>query len=110
VVQYRGEIMPLVHISQVLPERRMSMRYEEAQPSDSLQVVVHRMGERRVGLVVDRIQDIVDERLELAPASRSCVLGSVVVHGRVTEVIDLPAVLNAAGINESSLLAAAATW
>jgi len=86
------------------------MRYDvDEEPADNLQVVVHRVGRRRVGLVVDRIQDIVEERLDLAPASRRCVLGSVVVHGRVTEVVDLPAVLDAAGVNESSLLAAA-TW
>ncbi|MPY95588.1 MAG: histidine kinase, partial [Acidimicrobiia bacterium] len=108
VVQYRGEIMPLVHVSAVLPERRLSLRHEPDRPSGTLQVVVHRLGERRVGLVVERIQDIVEERLELAPASRPGVLGSVVVHGRVTEVIDLPAVLSAAGVNESTLQSTAA--
>ncbi|MDY7101962.1 MAG: chemotaxis protein CheA, partial [Actinomycetota bacterium] len=104
VIQYRGQIMPLVHVSSVLPERRMDMRsYEEMEERRTMHVVVHRVGERRVGLVVDRIHDIVEDNLVLAPASRAFTLGTVVVNDRVTEVIDLPAVLDAAGLNDRTI-------
>ena len=47
-----------------------------------------------VGLVVDRIVDIVDEKLVVQnPAQRSGVLGSSVVQKRVTDLLDVPSVV-----------------
>jgi two-component system chemotaxis sensor kinase CheA len=43
-----------------------------------------------VGLVVDRIIDVVDEVITLEDAhARAGVLGSAVLEGRVTELLDL---------------------
>lgn len=108
VVQYRGDILPLVRLSEVLPERRAAFRSapQVASTDDLLQVVVVRHGDRRVGLVVDRILDIVDQPTGLEPAGRTGVAGTAVVGERVTEVIDLPAVLQLAGLSERSVVAA----
>jgi two-component system chemotaxis sensor kinase CheA len=52
-----------------------------------------------VGVVVERIVDIVDDAAEVRyPPSRTGVLYSAVVQGQVTELIDIPTVLEAAGI------------
>jgi two-component system chemotaxis sensor kinase CheA len=110
VVQYRGEIMPLVDVASLLPERRRSPRRRpgrrpvtgvDGARDHHLQVVVHRSAGRRIGLLVERIHDIVEDHLDLAPPSRAGVLGTVVVHGRVTEVLDLPAALAAAGFADA---------
>jgi hypothetical protein len=67
---------------------------------------VVRHGDRRVGLIVDQILDIVQQPNGLEPAGRAGVAGTVVVADRVTEVIDLPAVLLLAGLTERSVVAA----
>jgi hypothetical protein len=48
-----------------------------------------------VGVVVERIIDIIESRMDLQPASRPGVAGTLVIHGRVTEVLDLPRLLSA---------------
>lgn len=107
VVQYRGDILPLLRLAHVLPERRLVPRHEtELEMPAMLQVVVVRHGEQRVGLVVDQILDIVEQPNDLEPAGRAGVAGTVVVAERVTEVIDLPAVLQLAGLTERSFVTA----
>jgi two-component system chemotaxis sensor kinase CheA len=102
VVQYRGDILPLLRLANVLPERRAVPRIESTPAADMLQVVVVHEGDRRVGIVVDQILDIVDQPIALEPAGRAGVAGTVVIGDRVTEVIDLPAVLQLAGLTERS--------
>jgi two-component system, chemotaxis family, sensor kinase CheA len=95
VVQYRGEILPLVRVFQVLPERRRNPRNPDAgvQP-DLLPVVVHSHGGRHVGLVVGRIIDTVEESLKLQRAStRAGIKGCIVINGKVTEILDVEAVV-----------------
>jgi two-component system, chemotaxis family, sensor kinase CheA len=94
VVQYRGSILPLVRIASLLPERRRKPRRSQskdaAAQNGKVQVVVHTSGDRTVGLVVDRILDIVEENLgSLQEASRDGIRGSIVIQGRVTEILDL---------------------
>ncbi len=87
VVQYRGQIMPLVRLSQLL-----GLPCEEK--CDSLQVVVYAYQSRSVGLVVDRILDIVEETITVqSRAQRDSVLSSAVVQGRVTDVVDMPSAI-----------------
>ena len=88
VVQYRNAILPLVDLSRVLGLGQP----EHASPT--LQVIVHERGARRVGLVVHRIHDVLDEPLVLQGSSpRHGVLGSAVVGDRVTDVLDVQAVI-----------------
>ena len=48
------------------------------------------------GLVVERILDIVEDWAEVqSPSTRPCVLYSVVIGERVTELLDIPAILQA---------------
>lgn len=79
VVQYRGQLMPLVTMT-----AEAELRNEGRQP-----VIVFSDEDRSMGLVVDAIEDIVEDKLsiELA-AERAGILGSAVVVGKATEIID----------------------
>jgi two-component system chemotaxis sensor kinase CheA len=93
VVQYRGQILPLIHLVQVL----QASRHDRNAVADRLQVVVYSDGDRSVGLVVDRILDIVETRLEIKHAARRPgVLGSAVIQQRVTDLLDVPGLIRTA--------------
>jgi two-component system chemotaxis sensor kinase CheA len=98
VVQYRGEILPLIHLTEALPERRQRLRNPEMpdpqRGTDTLQVVVYTYGDRSIGLVVDNIMDIVEHSLTLQrTGSREGVTGSAVIDNRVTELLDVEGVI-----------------
>jgi chemotaxis protein histidine kinase CheA len=97
VTQYRGQILPLIRLNVVLEERRHKLRAPQAPPaagSRPIQVLVLNHEGRSFGLVVERILDIVEDRAEVkSAATRPCVLHSVVIGTRVTELLDIPAIL-----------------
>jgi len=79
MVQYRDQLMPLVQIEGV------EVRTSGVQP-----ILVFSDEGRSMGLVVDEIIDIVEERLTIEVASgRDGVLGSAVIKNQATEVIDV---------------------
>lgn len=106
VVQYRGEILPLIHVARVLAERRKKPRNgngQAARPApagngdDKIQVVVYSGQGRRVGLVIGNILDIVEDTLaQRSRASRDGVLFSAVIQERVTEFLDVEGIIRAA--------------
>jgi len=79
MVQYREQLMPLVQMEGV------NVGTSGAQP-----ILVFADDGRAMGLVVDEIIDIVEERLhiEVAGAGQG-ILGSAVIKGQSTEVIDV---------------------
>jgi two-component system chemotaxis sensor kinase CheA len=80
MVQYRGQLMPLVPAN-----ADVRIKQSGAQP-----LLVFSNGGRSMGLIVDEIVDIVEERLDIALASeRPGVLGSAVIKGQATEVVDI---------------------
>ena len=96
VMQYRGQIMPLVRLSGVVAGTATppATPVPSAGGEDRLQVVVYSESGRSVGLVVDRIVDIVDEKLVVqTPAERRGILGSSVIQKRVTDLLDVPSVV-----------------
>src|SRR5271155_2265881 len=103
VTQYRGQILPLVRLAVVLEERRHRLRSLQAPPapdSGPLQVLVMNHEGCSFGLVVERILDIVEARADVkSKASRPAVLYTVVIGERGTELLDIPAVLQIAGVN-----------
>jgi two-component system chemotaxis sensor kinase CheA len=97
VVQYRGDVLPLVDVSRVLPERRQRPRREGAAPR-ARNLVVYQKDGRAVGLVVDRVIDIVGEPETLhQPGTREHVLGTAIVDDRVAEVLDLGSLVRLGG-------------
>ncbi len=103
VTQYRGQILPLIRLSVALEERSDQVRALQAPPprdSGPIQVLVLNHNGRSVGLVVERILDIVEDRADMrSPANRAAVLYSVVIGNRVTELLDIPAILRSADLN-----------
>jgi two-component system chemotaxis sensor kinase CheA len=97
VTQYRGQILPLIRLSVVMEERRNNLRLLQAAPMPDaapIQVLVVNHESRSFGLVVERILDIVEDRADVrSAASRSAVLYTVVIADRVTELLDIPAIL-----------------
>ena len=94
VVQYRGEILPLIDLQRALPERRASRRSETAEPRSEVSVVICTIDGRSCGLLVHRIIDIVDADLSDSKAgSREGVRACSVIDGRINEIIDLAAVI-----------------
>jgi two-component system chemotaxis sensor kinase CheA len=93
--------LPLIHLSSALPERReQARRSDSSEPeaeNEKIQVVVYSNQGRSVGLVVDRILDITHERVKIQMhAARQGTLGSMVVQGRVTELLDLKGIIQTA--------------
>lgn len=79
LVQYRGQLMPLVGM-----DDDIKLETEGRQP-----VLVFTDNERSMGLIVDQIVDIVEDRIniEVRPDA-PWLMGSAVIAGKATEVID----------------------
>ena len=103
VTQYRGQILPLVRLSAVMEERRHRLRTLPALPAAdvvAVPVLVLNHDGRLFGLVVERILDIVEDRADVkSKAMRPLVLYSTVIANRVTELLDIPGTLLAAGVS-----------
>ena len=101
VTQYRGQILPLIRLNVVMEERRNQLRALQAPPaadSAPIQVLVLNHDGRSFGLVVERILDIVEDKADVrSAATRAYVLYSVVIGDRVTELLDIPAILRRRG-------------
>jgi two-component system chemotaxis sensor kinase CheA len=79
VVQYRGKLMPLVAIEGTQP-----IGTEGRQP-----ILVFSDQNRSMGLLVDEIVDIVEDTLHIELGSeRSGLVGSAIVAGKATDLID----------------------
>lgn len=88
VVQYRDGILPLVRLAPAigLPD--------PVRERDTVSVVVHEREDGAVGIVIDRVLDVVETAVAAtAVGRRPGVSGSAVVQGRVTDLVDLPAVV-----------------
>lgn len=80
MVQYRGNLMPLVQVNDFVQRRT-----EGSQP-----MLVFSDAGRSMGLVVDEIVDIVDEHLDIEVSSEMPgILGTAVIKGKATEIIDV---------------------
>ncbi|MDX9690278.1 MAG: chemotaxis protein CheW [Alphaproteobacteria bacterium] len=79
VVQYRGKLMPLVTI-----DGATRLKDEGSQP-----ILVFSDHERSMGLVVDEIVDIIEDHLDVnLSAQRPGYIGSAIVAGKATDMVD----------------------
>jgi two-component system chemotaxis sensor kinase CheA len=92
VVQYRGQILPLIRVADHVRSGNGA-----AAEGDLIQVVVYSEEGRSVGLVVGAINDIVEEVVTVRRESAADgILGSVVIQNKVTDLLDVRAVIQAA--------------
>ena len=116
VIQYRGGILPLVSLGALLDLGGASdaADIEWIGTSDPLRVVVHERGGRAIGLVVEAILEIVEERVvpraasASDPGSKTGFVGATVVRGAVTELLDLEGLVTSADVERLASVAAPA--
>ena len=94
VVQYRGQILPLIRVAKYVPTVSATAN---ADKQEAMQVVVYSEEGRSVGLIVGRISDIVQENITVKRhATGNGLFGSVVIQDKVTDLLDVQAVIRAA--------------
>ncbi len=89
VVQYRGSLMRLVRLHEVL-----GILGHTVVPGEPLKVVVHESDHGPIGFVVADMVDVLEDTVDLMDVDSGYGLaGAVVLHGRVTDVLDLEAAI-----------------
>ena len=89
-VQYRDIILPLIDLSTVF-SANLTPQQSLPNSDDTLQVVVVSLNqENSIGLIVERILDIVESPLTIkGTATRPGVLFLALIEGQVTEILDV---------------------
>jgi two-component system chemotaxis sensor kinase CheA len=78
-VQYRGQLMPLLPLGP----------WTQPPAGSTQHLLVFQDGSRSLGLMVDEILDVIEERLVLRPSTdRAGFLGAAVIAGRAADVLD----------------------
>jgi two-component system chemotaxis sensor kinase CheA len=99
-VTYRGGVLMLVEVTDLLPERRETPRRREPSLVDEdscVHVVVFNNGDRQFGMIVDTVMDIVDAPPEKAgPKTRDGVVGTILLEDRICELLDMDRIRAAA--------------
>lgn len=93
VVQYRDGILPLVRLANVigLPDT--------AGEHENVSVIVHEHDGILLGIVIDRVLDVVETAvIKSDVGERAGVLGSAVVQDKVTDLVDLDAIVAMSGV------------
>ena len=97
VVQYRGEILPLINLDDAIGNQ--SARRDENE-EDALKIVVYSENGKSVGLIVKNIQDIVEEDFDLKPGmNRRGIIGTAIIQKKVTELLDVSEIIKSADPN-----------
>lgn len=95
VVRYRGQILPLIRVSDHIPA--VAAATASVAENDPMQVVVYSEHDRSVGLVVGSICDIVHETITVKRHAKGRgIFGSVVILEKVTDLLDVQALIRAA--------------
>jgi two-component system chemotaxis sensor kinase CheA len=111
VVQYQGQILPLIDLSSLAPDGGRGSAHGSGDPAEKVPVVVSSGPGRLAGLKVERILDIVEEPLSIQyPPRRKGSLGSAVIQGRVTEILDMRELLNMEASRSTADIATPAGW
>jgi two-component system, chemotaxis family, sensor kinase CheA len=90
VLQYRGQLVPLVRLDRVLGASAITT-------GDELDVVVYTRGTRSIAMAVSEILDIVEDDASLhSDIDDHGLVGSTVLDERVTELLDVRSAVRAA--------------
>ena len=88
VIQYRGEIIPLIDLSSFFDSSKQVER------NVTIQTIIYTHGDKSVALVVDQILDIIEENITVKRSlTRKGILGTVVVKDKVTDLIDIEGIV-----------------
>ncbi len=91
VVQYRGDLLPLIRLARVIGNGSNSSIGE----GETLPAILFSRNKKSVGLVVGQILDTVQEEILLhpAPAGKIGVRGSLVIQGFTTDLLDIEQII-----------------
>lgn len=90
MIQYRGQLMPIVPL-----DSSVSIANEGEKP-----VLVFSDKSHSLGLMVDEIIDIVEERINIQlDGSQNGIMGSAIISGKATDIIDVGYFLSSGGRN-----------
>lgn len=89
VVQYRGDLLPLIWLDRVIGSGSADEKGE------TLHAIIFSRNKKSVGLVVGEILDTVQEEVLLhpAPAGKIGVRGSLVIQGLTTDFLDVEQII-----------------
>ena len=96
VVQYRKQILPLVHLAEISSHSNKAEEQQETNQNQTLQVIVCIDQGRMAGIVVEKILDIVEgnDETEIEHSfKREGVLGSIILQGSVIDVLDFRGII-----------------
>jgi len=97
-MQYRDDILPLVPVFDLLPERRSKIR-KPADGRENTHIAVCRWQGREIGLIIGKILDITHEEILLRrPASREGADQCILLQDRLTELLDINSLVEKADL------------
>ena len=88
----------MIEVSELLEERRGVLREDGASASlAGIQAVICTSGDHEIGLITDRVLDIVRvSTSNVAGSTRTGVLGTIVINDSITELLDVDLLLGKA--------------
>ncbi len=91
VIQYRDDLLPLIHI-----ENALNIDMSGLEVSEHVSVIVCTRNQKSVGMVVGKIMDIVNVPLHLHHPSGSTpgIRGSIVIQEKSTDLLDVDQVIS----------------
>ncbi|NOZ93411.1 MAG: chemotaxis protein CheA [Acidobacteria bacterium] len=96
-LQYQGDLLPVVYLLEHVEERRSAPRIALEEPDDLLDLLLYSDAGRTVGLVIGRVVDIVEQPVEIRrPSTRANIVECIVLADRITELVDVEAVVRQA--------------
>ena len=110
-VQYRGHIMPLLPLADLLgePEQKLSETDTHVGGEDeTIKAIVFNFNGNQAGITVREIVDVADQQgpMRMTNAPENPIRGSAVIEGKVTDVLDIGSILKRYGIDEATNIGA----
>ena len=110
-VQYRGQIMPLLPLADLLgePEQKLSETDTHVGGEDeTIKAIVINFNGNQAGITVREIVDVADQQgpMRMTNAPENPIRGSAVIEGKVTDVLDIGSILKRYGIDEATNIGA----
>ncbi|MFQ5579241.1 MAG: chemotaxis protein CheA [Nitrospiria bacterium] len=93
VVQYRGGLLPLVRLGDMLGIETV---FSNDENNGRCPVIVFSKGDKNVGLIVGCISDALETKMNLfpTPSGRTEVTGSLVIDGHTTDLLDIDQIID----------------
>ncbi|MGI9442597.1 MAG: chemotaxis protein CheW [Rubripirellula sp.] len=111
-VQYRGQIMPLLPLSQLLGETPQPIGTNDnviASKVKTVKAIVINVDGSYTAIAVREIVDVAERQgpMRLTNKPGSLIRGAAVIEGKVTDVLDLQSVLHSSGFDQHAQMRAA---